>query len=165
MATTSTIQEPTSYQETTSLPGPEPWLKAMKSEIESSKVNKTQKLVALPTGRRAIKRNRVFKVKYKPSGQFDNYKARLVAKGFLQIAGVDYNDTCFPVIKSDLMRTLCATTGDGDYYVGFEVIRPKEAEIVFLHHTRYINEVLKRFHMMDCNLVLIQANPRAHLSM
>ena len=72
-------------------------------------------------------------MKYKPSGQFDNYKARLVAKGFLQIAGVDYSDTCFPVIESDSMGTMFATTGDGDYYVGFEVIRRKEAWIIFLH--------------------------------
>ena len=72
-------------------------------------------------------------MKYKPSGQFDNYKARLVAKGFLHIAGVDYSDTCFPVIKSDSMRTMFATTGDGDYYVRFEVIRRKEAWIIFLH--------------------------------
>ena len=103
-------------------------------------------------------------MKYKPSGQFDDYKARLVAKGFLQIAGVDYSDTCFPVIKSDSMRTSCATTGDGDYYVGLEVIRPKEAHIVFLHQTIYINEVLKRFYMMDCDPISTQANPRVHFS-
>ena len=49
MASTSTIQEPASYPRSTSLPEAELWLKAMKSEIMSSKVNKTRKLVALPT--------------------------------------------------------------------------------------------------------------------
>ena len=39
-------KNPTSYQEATSLPEPKLWLKAMKSEIESSKVNKTWELVA-----------------------------------------------------------------------------------------------------------------------
>ena len=288
MASTSIIQEPTSYQEAMSLPEAELWLKAMKAEIESLKVNKTWKLVALPTGRRAIKSKWVFKVKYKPSGQIDKYKARLVAKGFSQIAGVDYSDTYSPVIKSDSMRTMFATTahsnlhtrqfdictaylnspldeiifmvqpegfidneypefvclllrclyglkqgarqwnkkfdtfcekydfipseaypcvyrsklddltllgifvndglicsdnpdkldaimlhlstefkvsqGDGDYYVGFEVIRRKEAGIVFLHQTRYITEVLKRFHMIDCNPVSTPADPHVHLS-
>ena len=54
--------------------------------------------------------------------------------------------------------------GDGDYYVGFEVIRRKEAEIVFLHQTRYITEVLKRFHMIDCNPDSTPADPHVHLS-
>ena len=43
--------------------------------------------------------------------------------------------------------------GDDDYYVGFEVIHRKETWIVFLHQTRYITEVLKRFYMIDCNHV------------
>ena len=47
MASTSGIQEST-YQEAMSLPEAELWLKGMKSEIESLKVNKTWKLVALP---------------------------------------------------------------------------------------------------------------------
>ena len=41
MASTSKIQEPTSYQEAMSLPEAALWLKAMKTEIESLKVNKT----------------------------------------------------------------------------------------------------------------------------
>jgi hypothetical protein len=69
MASTSRIQEPTSYQEAMSLPEAELWLKAMKAEIESLKVNKTWKLVALPPGRRAIKSKWVFKVKYKPDSR------------------------------------------------------------------------------------------------
>ena len=48
MASTFKIQEPT-YQEAMSLPEAELWLQAMKSEVESLKVNKTWKLVALPT--------------------------------------------------------------------------------------------------------------------
>ena len=36
-----------------------------------------------------------------------------------------------------------ATIKDGDYYVRLKVIHHKEAGIVFLHRTRYINEVLK----------------------
>ena len=116
MASTSRIQEPTSYQEAMSLPEAKLWLKAMKAEIESLKVNKTWKLVALPPRRRAIRSKWVFKVKYKPSGQIDKYKARLVAKGFSQIAGVDYSDTYSPVIKSDSMRTMFATTAHSNLH-------------------------------------------------
>ena len=108
MASTFKIQEPT-YQEAMSLPEAELWLQAMKSEVESLKVNKTWKLVALPTWCCATKSNWVLKVKYKPSGQLDKYNACLVAKWFLQIAGVDYSNTYSPVIKSDSMRTMFAT--------------------------------------------------------
>ena len=66
-------------------------------------------------------------MKYKPSRKIDKYK---------------YSHMYSLVIKSDSMRTMFATTGDGDYYVGFEVINCKEAGIIFLHQTRYINEVL-----------------------
>ena len=52
-----------------SLPQRKLLLKATKSDIESSKVNKTQ---------------------------FNNYEAHLLAKGFFQIAGVNYSNTCFP---------------------------------------------------------------------
>ena len=54
--------------------------------------------------------------------------------------------------------------GDGDYYVGSKVIRCKEAGIVLLHQTRYITEVLKWFHRIDCNPVSTPADPHVHLS-
>ena len=100
----------------------------------------------------ALKRKSGFKVKYKPSRQTDKYKSAT-------------RDTCSPIFKSNSMRTMFATTGDGDYYVGFEVMHRKEVEIVFLHQTRYINEVLKRFHMIDCNPVSTLAGRHVRSSM
>ena len=90
-------------------------------------IHKRGRPMSFPMFSFALNRKWDFKVKYKPSGQTDKYK---------------YSDTCSPIIKSDSMRTMFATTGDGDYYVGFEVINCKEAGIIFLHQTRYINEVL-----------------------
>ena len=54
--------------------------------------------------------------------------------------------------------------GDGDYCVGSKVIRRKEAGIIFLHQTRYITEVLKQFHTIDCNPVSTPADPHIHVS-
>ena len=55
--------------------------------------------------------------------------------------------------------------GDGAYYVGFEVLRRKEVGTVFLHQTRHITEVLKRFHLIDCIFVSTPADPHVHLSL
>jgi hypothetical protein len=62
------------------------------------------------------------------------------------------------------MRTMYATTGDDDYNVGYEVIHRKEVGIVFVHLTRFINEVLKRFHMKDCSPVSTHVGPHVHSS-
>ena len=59
------------------------------------------------------------------------------------------------------MGTTFATTGDGDYYVDFEVIHRKGG-VLFLHQTRYTNEVLKWFPMIDCNPVSTPVGPHVH---
>jgi hypothetical protein len=42
----------------------------------------------------------VYKIKKKSDGSIDRYKERLVAKVFKQRYGINYEDTCSPVVKA-----------------------------------------------------------------
>ena len=70
--------------------------------------NDPWRLAPLPKGKKAIKCNWVYKVKYKPNGKIEKFKARLVAKGYSQVEGIDYSETYAPVIKFDSLRIICA---------------------------------------------------------
>lgn len=50
----------------------------------------------------------VDKVKYKASGEVEQYKARLVTKGNSKKTGVDCSDTFSPVAKMVTIRSLTA---------------------------------------------------------
>lgn len=80
--------------------------KAMAKEFASLTSNQTWVMKPLPEGRKAVKCKWIYKVKYKPSGEVERFKARLVAKGFLQVAGVDFDETYAPVIKYDAVRAV-----------------------------------------------------------
>ena len=54
-------------------------------------------LVDLPDDGQAIENKWIFKKKTDADGNVTLYKARLVAKGFLQVKGVDYDETSSPV--------------------------------------------------------------------
>ncbi|XP_016441589.2 putative mitochondrial protein AtMg00820 [Nicotiana tabacum] len=84
------MDEPKSVTEALSSPGKNEWMKAMKEELKSIKINKVWDLVDLLSGHRAIGNKWVLKVKRKADGSIERYKARLVAKGFSQEAGIDY---------------------------------------------------------------------------
>ena len=59
----------------------------------------TWHLVPLPLGKIDIGCPRVCKTKFGPSGKVDGLKACLLAKGYIQILGLDYNNTFSPVAK------------------------------------------------------------------
>ena len=54
--------EPTSYEEAIAAPDAEPWLQAMKSEMDSIHQNHTWELVELPLGRKSLPCKWVFRL-------------------------------------------------------------------------------------------------------
>ena len=104
-----TVQEdPISYTEAINSPQKDQWQEAMQTEYDSLISKGTWILTDLPPDRVPIKCKWVYKTKTKADGSFDKFKARLVAKGYSQIAGVDYQETFSPVVRSTTIRMLLA---------------------------------------------------------
>jgi len=65
-------------------------------------------IVPKPIGCKVIGCKWVFKTKLDAEGQIERYKARLVAQEFLQISGVDFNETFVLVTRYQTLQTLLA---------------------------------------------------------
>jgi hypothetical protein len=57
------------------------------------------------------------KCKYKDDMTLDRYKARLVVEGFIQVEGIDYNETLFLVVKITSLQVLLILAIVHDYHV------------------------------------------------
>lgn len=66
------------------------WQSVMQVEFDALMANKTWSLVPLPTDRKVIWCEWVFRVKENPDGSVNKFKARLVAKGFHHQQGFDF---------------------------------------------------------------------------
>ena len=71
------------------------WLEAMRSEMESMKVNDVWILVDPPKGIKPIGCKWIFKRKRGTDGKMETYKAYLIAKGYRQRYGIDYDEFFF----------------------------------------------------------------------
>ncbi|XP_074378464.1 putative mitochondrial protein AtMg00820 [Apium graveolens] len=78
----------------------------MNTELAALEANATWKIVPLPAGKPVVSCKWLYKVKYLPNGEVDQFKARLVAKNFTQTAGLDYFDTFAPVAKMATLRVV-----------------------------------------------------------
>ena len=104
-ATVAGLKEPKNYQEAMSTDKVK-WRAAMETEFVSLQKNEVWDLVRLPGGFKAIGSKWVFKTKVTPEGSIERHKARLVAQGFNQKYGMDYDETCSPVVRSESVRTV-----------------------------------------------------------
>jgi len=75
----------------------EEWKKAEDDELRCMRVNNVLKPAKLPDGVVPLYTKWVYTVKTDVHGNVTKYKARLVAKGYLQVMGIDYDETFSPV--------------------------------------------------------------------
>lgn len=75
------------------------WKKAMDEVIKNLTEAPTWKLTTKTLGVKIIPFRWLFHKKKDETGTRTKFKARLVAKGYLQVSGVDFQDTFSPVIK------------------------------------------------------------------
>ena len=59
----------------------------------------------------------VFDVKTTPTGEIDRFKARLVARGYIQIYGLDYDDTFAPTVRKETFKLLCGVCALHHWYL------------------------------------------------
>ena len=100
--------EPRTVNEALSSPKRAKWEKAMKTEMESLKINDVWELVELPEDRKVFGSKWVFRIKTDADGKVETHKARLVAQGFSQTFGDDYDETFSPVARFESIRTVIA---------------------------------------------------------
>ena len=88
------------------------WNDTCQYEIDALHKNDTWKLINLPPGHKSIKSKWVFKLK--ADGHYCTY---LVAKGFMQIPGIDYDETFSPVAHFESLRLLLALAALEDWEI------------------------------------------------
>ena len=107
-ANVAIVQDPTTVSEAMKSQDASKWEAAMEDEYHSLLANGTWELTTLPKGRKAVGCKWVFKTKRDAAGEIVRHKARLVARGFLQVQGVDFNETFAPVAKFTTIRCIVA---------------------------------------------------------
>ena len=100
------IKTPDSYSEAMRSEQKENWISAINTELQALSRRQVFVNATLPQGRKAIATKWVFKVKGLTNGEVDKFKARLTVKGFMQVPGLDYQETYSPVVNIVSLRCL-----------------------------------------------------------
>jgi len=116
-------RDPASYAEAMKSVDAKLWSDTCQYEIDALHKNDTWELTKLPPGRKTIKYKWGFKLK--ADGR---YHVHLVAKGFMQIPGIDYDETFSPVAHFESLRLLLALAALEDWE-----IQQMDVKLVFLN--------------------------------
>jgi len=90
------------------------WLTACEEEMRTWKDLEVHDVVPWPKGQKIIGSKWVFCIKQGPDGSIQKYKARIVAQGFMQVEGVDFDQTFAPMAKFSSLRTIFALAAEHD---------------------------------------------------
>lgn len=82
------------------------WRQAMQDEFNALQENKTWILVPREAAHKVVGNKWVFRIKYNHDSSISKYKARLISKGFHRTPGVDFFETCSPVVKPCTVRVI-----------------------------------------------------------
>jgi hypothetical protein len=105
-------RDPASFTEAMRLAEADQWREVCQYEIYVLARNGTWELMDLLPGCKAVKSKWVFKLKVD-----GHYCAHLVAKGFMQIPGIDFDETFSPVTRFELLQMLLALAVLGDWHI------------------------------------------------
>ncbi|GAA0175221.1 hypothetical protein LIER_28445 [Lithospermum erythrorhizon] len=97
----SVAREPSTFHQAYTDPS---WVKAMEEESNALLHKKTVNLVPFHPSMKTVGSPWVYKMKEKSDGSIEGFKARLLAKGYTQKEGVDFEETCSPVVKATTIR-------------------------------------------------------------
>jgi hypothetical protein len=78
----------------------------MDEELDQIENNDTWELVPRPKNKNVIGTKWVFITKLNEDGQVTRNKSRLVCKGYLQVEGIDFEETFSPVARMEAIRLL-----------------------------------------------------------
>lgn len=107
--------EPQSWKAAMASPEAAQWRAAAADEMRSLEQAGVFTVVARSEIRgRIVTSKWVFKLKHDSAGNIERFKARVVARGFLQISGIDYDETFAPVVKFQSIRVILALTAIHD---------------------------------------------------
>ncbi|RVW74571.1 Retrovirus-related Pol polyprotein from transposon RE1 [Vitis vinifera] len=141
-----------------------------------SVMGKEKELCDLPKGQKTIGVKWVYKTKLKENGEVDKHKARLVAKGYNSkliaylpigreisippwrferredLIYMGNNIAMFRSFKKSMMAEFeMFDLGMMHYFLGIEVMQSSTR--IFISQKKYVQEILDRFQMKDCNPV------------
>ncbi|GKA83208.1 putative RNA-directed DNA polymerase [Tanacetum coccineum] len=111
------LNETTSYKAAMLDSESNKWIDAMNAEIQSMMDNMVWVLVDLPLGCKTVGSKWILKKKTDMDGIVYTYKARLVAKGYIELYGIDYEETFSPVADISAIRILISITAYYDYEI------------------------------------------------
>ena len=93
------------------------WKEAVRSEILAQMGRKCFSWTVVQPDEHWVDSKWVFDVKTTPTGEIDRFKARLVARGYMQIYGLDYDDTFAPTVRKETFKLLCGVCALHHWYL------------------------------------------------